>query len=193
IGLGIILSQLVSKIAKFRIRLIESDSRFEPANHRRCGVVCTNHELAALIGLGIILSQLVSKIAKFRIRLIESDSRFEPANHRRCGVVCTNHELAARYRGKMIVKRRPEFLKSRELKIRRHNTNDGCGFAVNSNVLSDDFGIAVEITFPNFVAENDAPSPPQLFVSGGKIASDNRRYTSDLKKIFCDVAAVITL
>ena len=93
----------------------------------------------------------------------------------------------------MIVKRRPEFLEIWELKIRRHNADDRCRFAINSNVLSDDVGIAVEIPFPNFVTENDDPFRARFVVRGGEVASKNWRYTSDLEKIFGDVTAGITL
>ena len=51
------------------------------------------------------------------------------------------------------------------------------GFAINSNALSDDVGIAVEIAFPNFVTENDDPFRARFVVLGGEVASKNRRYT----------------
>src|SRR5262249_15601311 len=59
--------------------------------------------------------------------------------------------------------------------------------------LSDDIGVAVEITFPNFVTESDDPFRAGLVVRGGEVASKNWRYTSDLEKIFGDVTTVITV
>ena len=93
----------------------------------------------------------------------------------------------------MIVKRHPEFLEIWELKILRHNADDCCRLAINSNVLSDDVGIAVEIPFPNFVTENDGPFGARFVIRRGEVASKNWRHTSDLKKIFGDVTTGITL
>src|SRR5262249_37523774 len=61
------------------------------------------------------------------------------------------------------------------------------------NTLSDDIGIAVEIPFPNFVTENDDSFRARFVVGGGEVASNNWRYTDDLKKIFGDVTTVITV
>src|SRR5438477_11834267 len=156
----------------------------EGFHRRRCDI---------LVGCRIFSRQLAANGDKFRIRLVESHPRFETTHNRRRGVVCSDDELAPRYGRKLIVKRRPELLEVWELKIRRHNADDRCRLAINSNVLSDDVGIAIEVPFPNFVTENDHPFRAWFVVHGGEVASKNRRYTYNLEKIFGDVAAVVTL
>src|SRR5436190_13729826 len=156
----------------------------EGFHRRRCEI---------LVGFRIFSRQLAGNGDKFRIRLVESHPRFETTHNRRRGVVCSDDELTPRYGRKLIVKRRPELLEVWELKIRRHNADDRCRLAINSNVLSDNVGIAVEIPFPNFVTENDHPFRAWFVVLGGEVASKNRRYTYNLEKIFGDVAAVVTL
>ena len=164
---------------------LHADQRIRERLHRRRSEI--------LVRFRIFPRHLSSQIDKFCVRLIESNSRFEPTHNRRRGVVGTDDELAAGYRRKLIVKRRPEFLEIWELKILRHNADDCCRLAINSNVLSDDVGIAVEIPFPNFVTENDGPFRTRFVVLGGEVASKNRRYTSDLKKVLGDVTTGITL
>ncbi len=73
----------------------------ERLHRRRCEI---------LVRFWIFLRQLASNSDEFRIRLVERHSRFEPAHNRRRGIVRADDELAARYRRKLIVKRRPEFL-----------------------------------------------------------------------------------
>src|SRR6185295_1838104 len=102
-------------------------------------------------------------------------------------------QLATGDGGKLVVKRRPKFLETGKLKIRRHNPDDDRSFAVNPNALSNGTGIAVEIPFPNFVAQNDDPFRAWFVVCCGKIASNNWRYTSNLKKIFSDVTTIVPL
>ena len=164
---------------------LHADQRIRERLHRRRSEI--------LVRFRIFPRHLSSQIDKFCVRLIESNSRFEPTHNRRRGVVGTDDELAAGYRRKLIVKRRPEFLEIWELKILRHNTDDRCRLAINSNVLSDDVRIAVEIPFPDFVTENDGPFRARFVICGGEVASKNWRYTSDLKKILGDVTTGITL
>src|SRR5581483_11897701 len=135
----------------------------------------------------------MSKIDELCIRLIEGDSGLKPPHDRRRGVVCANDQLATRNGRKLVIKRRPKFLETGKLKIRRHNANDGCSFAVHSNALSDHIGIAIEIAFPNFMTENDDLFCTGFIIRGCEIAAKDRRYSSDLEKIFCDVTAIVTL
>ena len=62
--------------------------------------------------------------------------------------------IAARFERKFIEKRNPKLLRDRKLKSWRHHADDGGGFAINPDRLSDDVRIAVEIALPDFVAED---------------------------------------
>src|SRR5262249_57326098 len=97
---------------------------------------------------------MASERNKLRIRLINAHTRLKPAHD--CGPIIarTDPQIAARLWRKLIVQRRPELLRNRELKIRGHYPDDGRGFAVNSNALADTVWVGVEIPSPDFVAED---------------------------------------
>ena len=67
-------------------------------------------------------------------------------------------EIAARFERKLVVKRHPKLFGDRELKVRRHDADDGGGLAINPDRLPDDVRIAVEIALPDFVTEDRRPS-----------------------------------
>ena len=94
---------------------------------------------------------------------------------------------------KLIVKRDPKLLGDGELKVRRHHTNDGGGFAINSDALPDDIGIGVEIALPDFVTQNRRLFRAGLVVLGREIAAHDRRHANDLEKVLRDITAGITL
>src|SRR5207253_7412907 len=80
-----------------------------------------------------------------------------------------------------------------ELKIRWHDADDGRGFAVNSDALSDDVWIGIEIAAPYFVTKDRDLFGTGLVVCGSEIPTDHRRDPDDLEKIFGYVTAGITL
>ncbi len=81
----------------------------------------------------------------------------------------------------------------RELKIWRHDADDGGGFAVDPDRLADNVRIAVEIAFPDFVPEDRHFLSSRLVVLGGEIAAENRLYVDDLEKILGHIAAGVAL
>src|ERR1700737_3954794 len=119
---------------------------------------------------------------KFRVRLVDADTRFEPTHHRRRGIIGAKQQLAARHQRKLIIKRRPKFLRNWKLKIWRHDADDGRGFAINPNALTNDVGVGVEITPPDFVAQDRDFLCTGLVVLGRKIATNHRGTPMILKK-----------
>src|SRR5262249_34636295 len=75
----------------------------------------------------------------------------------------------------------------------RHDTNYGRGLAVNANALANDVGIAVEITLPDFIAQNRDFFGAGFVVFGSEIASHNRGHADDFEEVLGDVSAGVTL
>jgi hypothetical protein len=81
----------------------------------------------------------------------------------------------------------------RELKIRRHDADDGGGFAVDPDRLAHDVGVAVEIALPDFVAEDRHLLRTRFVVVGDKIATKDRFHVDDPEKILSHIATGIAL
>ena len=128
-----------------------------------------------LIRLGIVLRQMAGKPNKFRVRLINGHAGLQPSHHGRRRLFAPTCKSPARPERKLIVKRNPELFRNRELKIWRHDANDRGGLAVNSDVLTDDIRIAIEIALPDLVTENGHLLRARLVVLGGEIAPKDRR------------------
>src|SRR5215472_16583986 len=136
---------------------------------------------------------MASKRNKLCIRLIDSHTGLEPTHD--CGriIARSQPQIAARLWRKLIIQRRPQFLRNRELKIGWHHPDDGRSFAVNSNALADYVWVCVEIASPDFVAEDSDLLCAGFIVLGREIATKHRRDPDNLEKIFGYVTASITL
>ena len=146
-----------------------------------------------LVRLRIVFGQMPRNRDHLRIRLIDSDAGFQTAHHCGRAIVGAKEEAAPRRRRELIIERGPEFLRERELKAGRHDTNDRCRFTVNSNTLSNDVRVGAEIASPDFVPENRHLFCTGLIVFGGKVATHHRRHADDLEHVFGDITAGVAL
>src|SRR5713101_1248245 len=136
---------------------------------------------------------MAGKRDQLRVRLIESHTLLQAAHHRGRVIACSKAQVAARLWRIFIIKRCPEFLRLWKLKIWRHDSDDGRGFAVNSDALSHNVWVGAEIASPDFVAEDRDLFCARFVVFGGEIAAQDRRDSDDLEKIFGYVTAGIPL
>src|SRR5260370_8163736 len=118
---------------------------------------------------------MARKRDELRVRLIESHTRRQAAHHRGRVIARSKAQVAARLWWIFIIKRCPEFLRLRKLKIWRHDSDNGGGLTVYSNALPDDVRIGIEIASPDFVAEDCDLFRPRFVVLHRHIASKTRR------------------
>ena len=146
-----------------------------------------------LIRFWILLCQAASQPIKLRVCLIKNHARLEPTQD--CGRVTigAKQQLPTRLQWKLIVIWHPDFLGDGEFEIGRHDPDDGGRFAINSNALANNFGIAVEISLPNLIAQKSNLFRTGLVVIGGEITTHDRRHADDLEEIFRDITAGVAL
>ena len=108
-----------------------------------------------LVGLRIVLRDPFGEADELRVDLVLGHTRFESAHDRGTDA----GGIAARLERKLVVKRHPKLFVLRELKIRRHDADNGGGLAIDPDCLADDMRVAIEIAFPDFVARGSSPSP----------------------------------
>jgi hypothetical protein len=129
--------------------------------------------------------------SEFRVHLVERHTFFQPAHDG--GSSALGPGVVARFDGKFIVKRHPEFLGLRKFEALRHHADDGRRFPVNPDRLADDARIAAEIALPDVVAEDRRLFRARFIVVRREIAADDRRHPDDAEEILGDVTAGITL
>src|SRR5437667_11497713 len=93
----------------------------------------------------------------------------------------------------LIVIRSPKFVGNRKFKVRRHNTNNGGGLAINPNALSDDVSVAVEIALPDLVTQNRYLWCAGRVVASSEIATHDWRHAEHLEEVLGHIGAGITL
>jgi hypothetical protein len=74
----------------------------------------------------------------------------------------------------------------KEPEVRRHHSNDGVVLCVESERLTDDFRIRIEVTPPEALADDYNLALARLILLDGKSSAPRRRYTEHGKKARAD-------
>src|SRR5260370_39235082 len=129
-----------------------------------------------LVGLRVVLRNPFSERDELGVGLVLGNIRLEPTHDRRTDAGW----VAPRLESKLIVKRHPKLFVLRKLKVRWHDADNGGGFAIDPNCLANDMRVAVEIAFPDFVAQDCHLLGARLVILRREIATENWFHVDDL-------------
>ncbi len=101
--------------------------------------------------------------------------------------------VVARLRGIFAVEGDPDLLVDGEGEARRHDADDGGGFAVDADALADDIGRTAEIALPELVADERDLGGAGLVIGGGEVAPDDGADAADAEEIGGDVRTGVAL
>src|SRR6478672_3368965 len=99
-----------------------------------------------LVRLRVVLSDPLGKGDELCVGLVLGNTGFESTYDRGTDV----GQIAAPLEWKLVVKRHPKLFVLREFKVRRHDPDNGSGFAIDPNCLANDMRVAIEIAPPDF-------------------------------------------
>src|SRR5678816_2956948 len=97
-----------------------------------------------LIGLRVVLRNPLGKADELSVGLVLGNTRFESTHD----LGADAGRIAAPLERKLVVKRHPKLFVLREFKVRRHDADNGSGFAIDPNCLANDMRVAIEIAPP---------------------------------------------
>ncbi len=118
---------------------------------------CTAAEVRSLFVFGLSAAMLRAIVIISAFAWSSVTPRFQPAHHGRRAIISAEEKVAAWCERPLIVERCPKLLGDRELKSRRHDADDGRGFAINGDVLSDNLWVSIEIASARF-RRRESPS-----------------------------------